>query len=557
MTAVAELDLDGITPAQVEQVTARLLSRDFDQWASEAARVGHCHRPVKLVGQAHTIDKATGSVLSTLDSNRMPDGVLYVKCGNRRALVCPPCSREYGADMWHLLRAGAAGGDKGVPTSVATHPMVFATFTAPSFGPVHAIKQPGSKGSRRCRPRTRGETCPHGKSLSCMAIHPDSDPRVGQPMCSSCYDYESHVTWQWWAPELWRRLTIELPRTIAHALHLTQKAARTIVRVSFAKVGEYQQRGVIHFHAIIRLDGPPEDNEPFPAPLLELDSRWLADQVTAAARKVEYTAPLAYRDGADYRLAFGDQIDARPIHRRAGRDDLDGPINPETVAAYIAKYSTKSAADLDPADRADTKEHLARIRAMELRLADGADELYPPGGPFDNPYRLLGKRSHMLGFRGHFASKSRRYSTTLTRIRGARRRYQRARASNPNGVVDVAALDQDLDTEETTLVIGSWRFAGTGWATDGDAAMAMQPQLEPASTPTRSDLPEKEQRKRGRSNDEEVVHRERGCRDAWLRRVEGLDARHPTGPEVLEGRRVATHPARVCRRVHRAPSCRG
>jgi len=78
----------------------------------------------------------------------------------------------------------------------------------------------------------------------------------------------------------------------------------------------------------------------------------------------------------------------------------------------------------------------------------------------------------MLGFRGHFASKSRRYSTTLTKIRGTRRRFQRAKTRNPHGVIDVAALNRE-DQDQTTLVIGSWRFAGTGWLTDEDTAMAV------------------------------------------------------------------------------------
>jgi len=38
--------------------------------------------------------------------------------------------------------------------------------------------------------------------------------------------------------------------------------------------------------------------------------------------------------------------------------------------------------------------------------------------------------------------------------------------------VDFAALDRE-DEDETTLVIGSWRFAGMGWLTDDDAALAM------------------------------------------------------------------------------------
>jgi hypothetical protein len=52
----------------------------------------------------------------------------------RRASVCPPCAETYRADTYQLIRAGLVGG-KGVPETVTGHPCVFATFTAPSFGP--------------------------------------------------------------------------------------------------------------------------------------------------------------------------------------------------------------------------------------------------------------------------------------------------------------------------------------------------------------------------------------------------------------------------------------
>ena len=81
----------------------------------------------------------------------------------------------------------------------------------------------------------------------------------------------------------------------------------------------------------------------------------------------------------------------------------------------------------------------------------------------------------MLGFRGHFASKSRRYSTTLGRLRQARRDHVRARlaptpAGEPVRVGDDGGL-AELEAD-STLVIGSWRFAGMGWLTAGDAALA-------------------------------------------------------------------------------------
>ena len=77
----------------------------------------------------------------------------------------------------------------------------------------------------------------------------------------------------------------------------------------------------------------------------------------------------------------------------------------------------------------------------------------------------------MLGFRGHFATKSRRYSTTLGRLRQARRDYTR-RTQLPARRHRSGWADQDQDLEDTTLVIGSWRFAGMGWLTSGDAALA-------------------------------------------------------------------------------------
>jgi hypothetical protein len=85
MTELAELDLSGITAAQERQILDRLLRDDFDQWAEQAARVGHCAHPIRLTGQQRTVETATGSVLSTFASASLPDEVLYVRCNNRRA----------------------------------------------------------------------------------------------------------------------------------------------------------------------------------------------------------------------------------------------------------------------------------------------------------------------------------------------------------------------------------------------------------------------------------------------------------------------------------------
>ena len=202
------------------EVAARLTHPGLGRWLGQVQQVRSCARPVRLVGATDTINTRTGEVLDSYTSTAEPDGVTYVRCGNRRASVCPSCSHEYKGDVWHVLMAGAAGGMKDVPDTVAAHPLVFATFTAPSFGLVHAAKKPGRPGSRRCLPRSgdRRQLCPHGRPRWCMAVHDHADPAAGQPLCGDCYDYAAHLVWQWWAPELWRRFTITLRRRLADHL---------------------------------------------------------------------------------------------------------------------------------------------------------------------------------------------------------------------------------------------------------------------------------------------------------------------------------------------------
>jgi Replication initiator protein, pSAM2 len=114
---------------------AELLERaardDYQQWLGTALAAGGCVRPVRLRGTVRDIDTTTGEVLRDLDTDTLPDKAIYVPCGDRRASICPPCAETYRADTYQLIRAGLAGG-KGVPESVAIHPCVFATFTAPA-----------------------------------------------------------------------------------------------------------------------------------------------------------------------------------------------------------------------------------------------------------------------------------------------------------------------------------------------------------------------------------------------------------------------------------------
>ncbi|MEW1954496.1 replication initiator [Terrabacter sp. NPDC080008] len=471
----ALLDLDHLDAAMQPQVIARLLSRDFDAWSEAAARVGHCTRPVRLHGSSQTVDAGTGEVLSSFSSTESPLGVLHVRCGNRRAAECPSCSRLYAADTFHLIRAGVTGG-KGVPEKIGENPLVFATLTAPSFGLVH-----GTRGGRACRPFTLkgyGSVCEHRRSTVCHRRHTDGDEQLGQPLCRDCYDYESHLVWQWWAPELWRRFTIDLRRALAKHLGVPESRLAEHVRVQYAKVAEYQHRGIVHFHALIRLDGPKTDDGFTPAPA-ELTAALLARLVEQAAASVSFHAPPLHEQDVARRLRFGTQLDARPIAAGRRTDDPDRALTPEQVAGYLAKYATKSATDSTNTDSPHARQLRATTAAIAGRIHADARADDPTRDVTlvrEHPYGLLFKWRHMLGFRGHFSTKSRRYSVTLGQLRRRRVRYERALAAahREGRTLDVRDLDDllEADTEETTLVIGQWAYAGTGWDTDGDAELA-------------------------------------------------------------------------------------
>lgn len=109
--------------------------------ARQIGSLGGCARPIRMTGHRTRVDAATGQILDHFDTRHLPAGELLVRCGNRRATRCPACSTLYRYDTYQLIAAGLRGG-KTVPATVAAHPRVFATLTAPGFGAVH--NQPGT-----------------------------------------------------------------------------------------------------------------------------------------------------------------------------------------------------------------------------------------------------------------------------------------------------------------------------------------------------------------------------------------------------------------------------
>src|SRR6516162_4541123 len=325
------------TGASTRTLEQELLDRtardDYDQWLSGALAAAGCVQPIRLRGTIRDIDPDTGEIISALDTRDTPDKVIYLPCGDRRASVCPPCAETYRADTYQLIRAGLAGG-KGIPESVALHPCVFATFTAPSFGPVHTRVTTDGGRVARCRPRRKANYCPHGRRISCGQRHKETDACLGRPLCPDCYDYNAAVVWNAHAPELWRRTVIGIRRRL-------DKLARqhgTRVKVSYAKVAEFQRRGLIHFHAIFRLDGfDPNHPERTVPPHPALSAEVLADVIRRTASTTWFATVSHPAKPKGWDISWGAQVDPRVVKLTD-----DGQITDVAVASYLAKYATKS-----------------------------------------------------------------------------------------------------------------------------------------------------------------------------------------------------------------------
>jgi hypothetical protein len=115
------------------------------------------------------------------------------------------------------------------------------------------------------------------------------------------------------------RTTVVLCRALATALGVPERSLRQVASVQYAKVAEYQARGLIHFHALIRLDGPDGPGSPAP-----LDGSTLAALVREAAPAVEYLAPAVDAGDIARLLAWGKQLDVRVVRAGHRPDEPEG-----------------------------------------------------------------------------------------------------------------------------------------------------------------------------------------------------------------------------------------
>lgn len=426
------------------EVIARASSAEYDKWWSGVVSSGYCTSPIHI-----SRNTATG-----------PQNTL-VKCKNRRADICPTCSDLYAGDTWQLVHAGVGGGHN-IPSTVAQHPLVFVTLTAPSFGQVHGAPHGRTDISLPCHSKGSRTRCVHGSRSGCTEHHQSGDDVVGQPICPECYDYPGQVLFTWHAPELWARFCIGLRRAVQREL-AARREPRKSVRVSFVKIVELQRRGVPHFHAVIRLD----DSESSPQIPIPPQTSLTADDLARLARQSVGRVRLAVSGSSmeSVTLRFGQQCDVQVLTTRLRSLDKTAPGTKNDVgqqdlarriSGYLAKYVTKSVTDFGLMPRRfspnlipalDVSDHVRKLLLTITELSNVES------------HEAMIDWLHTLGYRGHITTKSRQYSVTMGSLRESRATHAREKS----GVLAQTPLIS-LDDES----LPDWKLRAIGHNTTGE-----------------------------------------------------------------------------------------
>lgn len=351
----------------------------------QAARVSFCERPIFLVGR---------------DKSGVTRHVVAIRCKARQASQCVPCSRAFQLDARRLVRLGFVEERRCLPDVR----WWWLTLTAPGVeltgAPVHT-RRSGANGGRA--PCGSGRCFACDRPAPCRRRHEAGDPSLGAPLegHEDCFRYWAIVRWNWNVPALWDQTTAYLRSNLRGRPWTLQSA----------KVVQWQARGAVHIHAVLRTTASAD----------------LLHEAIAAARvqgwgwgrqvKLERLTPAGAETTAKSAQAIASRIN------------------------YLCRYATRDVRVLLPrASDGPLARHIDRLCQQAFSLAEER------GAP--NRERV----SRGLGYGGQVLTHSRKWGASFSQLAAERRQFQAARA-----VTD--------ETDETLV----WAVAGSGWQENGSA----------------------------------------------------------------------------------------
>jgi hypothetical protein len=179
------------------------------------------------------------------------------------------------------------------------------------------------------------------------------------------------------------------------------------VQLNYLQIAEVQRRGLVHVHAVFRLDGPDGPDLPAP-PWTTTESFVLSMQHVIRETKVVGV------DGSTYK--WGSQFDIQLL--------VNATEDGRKTTAYLAKYATKTTDDgLNYARQFSSRRQITKLPG-NAHLRRFALQSWDIGSETNLESLKLKEHANTLGFRSHLITKSRNYSTTFKELRRARADYQ-------------------------------------------------------------------------------------------------------------------------------------
>jgi hypothetical protein len=178
--------------------------------------------------------------------------------------------------------------------------------------------------------------------------------------------------------------------------------------------------------------------------------------------------PASREWGPERYARWGEQLDVRNI---TSGDDQAGELSAEQVAGYIAKYATKATESFGSGlDRRIDADDLDRLDGLPAHVAELVRACWELGGHPELEGLRLRAWAHMLGFGGHWSTKSRRYSTTFTVLRRARVAFAKRRRARDGIPLDAWGRPED---DQAVIVVATWVYVGAGYETEGERWLAL------------------------------------------------------------------------------------
>jgi hypothetical protein len=205
---------------------------------------------------------------------------------------------------------------------------------------------------------------------------------------------------------LWNNTIQLIRRSLAEAGGVGQRYLKTVAQVQYLKVAEMQRRGLVHFHVILRVDGPGEIDETPPA--------WLSNELLrgVVGRSVRRALSLTVKNRA---IKWGQLLDVQDL----GTASNDAGA----VASYIAKYVTKTTDGSTELARRFKDRRQIGVLVDDPHLRRLAMTAWMLGLQPELTSLRLRHHAHTFGFTGQPITKSRHYSTTFGAMRRARADY--------------------------------------------------------------------------------------------------------------------------------------